>query len=369
MSPFTYSASAALMRNFFAPRSEQPPQPFATASPNNSVLDVDDCAEEDAHDNSQPESESAVIFTGYSSDEDSEGNDDVSDNNGGDDGGRDDDGVYIEVVDEDDSEGGDPSPGRSNPSAVDNFRLSHSQLPTPRVRSASDKSAAESTCDNLNVVTVPLLSAGSLQASACEPLRVRSTAPPLKRQRLEIPYREARKRKQEERRKELTTALDMMERLIKSKKTEFDAGANGVQARRARCIQSHLHTVLHNGRDSKEASERAAESNGLARKWGERMVRQWVREWVNKRELPNSLRGKHPKMFSLLDDPVIRAEMRSFIRSNKWCMDPAKLAEFSAEKMVPDAAKKYLHHIVDKEIPNGLKKYLELELFPHVVLL
>ncbi|THH13846.1 hypothetical protein EUX98_g9674 [Antrodiella citrinella] len=34
--------------------------------------------------------------------------------------------------------------------------------------------------------------------------------------------------------------------------------------------------------------------------------------------------------------------------------------------MVPHAARQYLRHIVDQEIPNGLKKYLELELFPRI---
>jgi hypothetical protein len=49
-------------------------------------------------------------------------------------------------------------------------------------------------------------------------------------------------------------------------------------------------------------------------------------------------------------------------------MNPSKLAEFSKQKMVPDAAEKYLRHIVNIEMPQGLKKYLELELFPRIQL-
>ena len=36
-------------------------------------------------------------------------------------------------------------------------------------------------------------------------------------------------------------------------------------------------------------------------------------------------------------------------------MDPAKLAEFSQQKMVSEAAKKYLEKIVTDEMPRGLK--------------
>ena len=47
-------------------------------------------------------------------------------------------------------------------------------------------------------------------------------------------------------------------------------------------------------------------------------------------------------------------------------MDPAKLAEFSQQKMVPEAAKKYLKRIVTDEMPRGLKRYMEVELFPRI---
>src|SRR5262249_50256525 len=43
-----------------------------------------------------------------------------------------------------------------------------------------------------------------------------------------------------------------------------------------------------------------------------------------------------------------------------------KLGEFVKGKMVPSVAEKYLREVVEREIPKGLKKYLELELFPHL---
>lgn len=47
-------------------------------------------------------------------------------------------------------------------------------------------------------------------------------------------------------------------------------------------------------------------------------------------------------------------------------MNSAKLAEFSAKKMVPATAKEYLRHIMEEEMPCGLKRYMELELFPQI---
>jgi len=56
-------------------------------------------------------------------------------------------------------------------------------------------------------------------------------------------------------------------------------------------------------------------------------------------------------VYSLLDDPAVRAELRSFLRSNKWSIDPAKLAEFVKVKSIPTTAEKYIHHLVDEEMP------------------
>lgn len=198
------------------------------------------------------------------------------------------------------------------------------------------------------------------------PFRVQNPLP-LKRQRHDVPIRSVWKRRRLEVEVKLKEALIAIEKLIASKKkTVFEAGRNSLQAYQARAIQSHLHMVLRNGRKHIEASERAAESQGFAAKWGGRLVRQWVRKWVAKRELPVSSRGAHGKVYSLLDDPAVRAELRSYLRSNKWSIDPAKLAEFVKAKSIPTAAEKYIRQVVDEEMPRGLKKYMEMELFPRV---
>ncbi|KIJ35189.1 hypothetical protein M422DRAFT_181072 [Sphaerobolus stellatus SS14] len=124
--------------------------------------------------------------------------------------------------------------------------------------------------------------------------------------------------------------------------------------------------MVKNGRKLMDASERAAESQGFAKNWDGRMVRSWVRLWIKSRELPTLKRGRHSKVFSLLDDPLVCTELQTYLRSNKWSMNPKKLVEFTKNKLLPDEAKRYLQCIVETEMPSGLKKYLELELFPRI---
>ena len=49
-------------------------------------------------------------------------------------------------------------------------------------------------------------------------------------------------------------------------------------------------------------------------------------------------------------------------------MDLAKLVEFTQNKLIPDVAQKLVCQVVNIEMPNVLKRYLELELFPWVTL-
>lgn len=98
------------------------------------------------------------------------------------------------------------------------------------------------------------------------------------------------------------------------------------------------------------------------------MVRKWVRKWVSSRELPESITGNNVKSYTLLDDPEICAELRTYVRSNKWSMDPVKLAQYSKETVVTAEAAKYIQHAVHHEMPRGLRKYLEVDLFPRIQL-
>ena len=86
--------------------------------------------------------------------------------------------------------------------------------------------------------------------------------------------------------------------------------------------------------------------------------------YIELRKLPVSHQGHHAKVYLLLSDPDIAAELQAYVCSNKWAMDPLKLNKFTKNKLVLQTADKYLHHLVDNEMPQGLKKYMEVELFP-----
>ncbi|KAG1740917.1 hypothetical protein EDB19DRAFT_1635048, partial [Suillus lakei] len=84
------------------------------------------------------------------------------------------------------------------------------------------------------------------------------------------------------------------------------------------------------------------------------------------RMLPVSQWQRHAKISSLLDDPAITSELRTFMHSNKWSMDPQKLVKFMNNKLLHTEATKYLEGLVQTEMPQGLKRYIELELFPRI---
>jgi hypothetical protein len=179
--------------------------------------------------------------------------------------------------------------------------------------------------------------------------------PPLKRCHLDVPSWVTHQKAQEEHCTILQCGLLDIKKVIALTKTKFVSGHEGLQAYRARAIQSYLFMIVKNGWRGIDASEQAAEAQGIAPKWGGRLVRQWVQRWLSVQALHKSSRGQHTKSYSLLDDPAIWAELRLYLRSNKWAMNPAKLAEFSQKTMIPTAANKYLRHIVKEEMPHGVE--------------
>ncbi|KAF8130404.1 hypothetical protein K438DRAFT_1999438 [Mycena galopus ATCC 62051] len=185
--------------------------------------------------------------------------------------------------------------------------------------------------------------------------------PPLKRRKLDIPVRQMRKIAREKKAEELKKAFTDIKKLMKSKKTVFVAGNNELQSYRARAIQSYLGMVVENGRLGIEASERAADSQGFAAKWGGR----------NERELPMSRRGAHGKVYSLLDELGIKAELRAYVRSNKWAMDPMKLADFTTLKtrkgISLSTARCWLHNEGFQYIGHKKKVYFDGHDRPDVV--
>ena len=97
--------------------------------------------------------------------------------------------------------------------------------------------------------------------------------------------------------------------MIKSKKTAFVGGGQGLQARRVRAIESLLILVVKNKRRFIEASQRASETHGFAARWGGRMLRSWTRQYMKTQKLPKSCKGHHAKVYTLLSDPAIATEL------------------------------------------------------------
>jgi hypothetical protein len=185
--------------------------------------------------------------------------------------------------------------------------------------------------------------------------RLSGTAPPLKWRKLDVSYLEQQTSKQDARKKELTDALGDLHSLRVSKKTKFVSGPNGLQACCAHAMESHLQLVIKNGCSWAKAAKQAAETHGFAANWGGQQLRGWNQQWIKERILPTLRQGRHAKIDSLLNDPAISAELRLYLRSNKWAMNPEKLTQFTKNQLLPAAADQYLKQIVCKEMPAGLK--------------
>ena len=194
----------------------------------------------------------------------------------------------------------------------------------------------------------------------------RNGAPPLKRRRLVIPRRITCNQTREKKDADFWTALAALDKLLISKKNSFDTRPRGLQARHTLAIRSHLMLVVKSGLGFVVASTQAAASNGFAAVWGGRLLCTWTRAWMKSKELPTSTQGKHAKTYSLLSDPAIATEMRVYLCSNKWAMNPEKLSQFTKNELAPKAAGDYLQHITEQEMPRGLKRFMEVELFPRI---
>ena len=98
------------------------------------------------------------------------------------------------------------------------------------------------------------------------------TGPPRKCRILDVPYQAERIKKREQWLLQLRTALQEIDKLLKSARTKFIGGTSGLQARRTRAIRAHLDLVAHNGCLFVDAAEHAAEANGFSRSWGGRQL-------------------------------------------------------------------------------------------------
>ena len=288
--------------------------------------------------------ENQEIFTGYDSDQTDDTNSDDDDDGGSGSGGNDAD-------NEGESRGSiatDSPPNNASPVIKRVHDDTDAPFPHPKV------------------IPTQEISSFGIAERKCRNAAIEDATPRPKRLKLEMPIRTRRQRAKNELFSARIDALMRIEKLLNASQSPFEGGHNGLQARRARAIHGYLHMLVRNDRKRIDASEHTAEAQGFAARWGGRQVCAWADTWINQGKLPVSRRGRHIGIFTLLEDPKIRAELRSYVRSNKWAIDPAKLVEFTSQKMIPRAARMYGTNLMKNDIPKGLKQYLKLELFPRI---
>jgi hypothetical protein len=190
---------------------------------------------------------------------------------------------------------------------------------------------------------------------------------PRKRKRLDVSYRQQRQQKQQAKEEQYHAALTSLDKRIRSKKSVWVGGQGGLQFRRAAAMRACLHMMVgKRKRRFVDASQRSAEVHRFSARRGGRSVRKWVTRWVKEEELPTSRRGAHKKVSSLLDDADVSAEIRQFLRSNKWAMDPQKLESFLKKELLPQEASRYGSELVNFEIPKAVGRYLTNNVCPRL---
>jgi hypothetical protein len=108
-----------------------------------------------------------------------------------------------------------------------------------------------------------------------------TSQPRQKRQKLDIPVLKARAAAHENKRSILKSALVDIQKLIRSRKTNFEGGNRGLQSYRAQAIKSYLYLVVNGKQNAILALETAAEGLGFVKNWGGQQVRGWMRIWMN----------------------------------------------------------------------------------------
>ncbi|TBU51723.1 hypothetical protein BD310DRAFT_953119 [Dichomitus squalens] len=152
---------------------------------------------------------------------------------------------------------------------------------------------------------------------------------------------DARQKAQDAAREACRKALVDMKKLLSSRKALLVGRASGLQAYQARAIQACLHLMDAEGQGMMAASEVAARANLFSRKWGARLVRKWTQAWVRTRTLPESQRGRHAKVMSVLAHPTVRAAVRAYLRSEKWSQNPVRLKQMMNNKLSMEEAREY----------------------------
>jgi len=210
------------------------------------------------------------------------------------------------------------------------------------------------------IASVPQTAAdvGQRRMQSCSP----SPDRPAKRSRNAITIRAARVHRAEATRIQLQHVYDDIRSRLTSKKAQWAPGQ--LQHTHACAIKATLSLMLTGKVGLMEASRISALGNEFSEHWGSRLVRRWTRDWIEARILPESHRGHHRKIISLLSDPTFCEAVRAYLRSNKWSQSPRKLQKLLNRELSADEAQGYIKQLTLDEMPRGLKQYVEDVLLP-----
>lgn len=246
--------------------------------------------------------------------------------------------------------------------------FSHQSLATTKVSTIDNRAASGFPDVQMTVLSETDDSSGSFEPrEKIKPIAkpaLQPRVPPLKRRRLDVSCRKQRENARAGRLDKMKESWDVIQKKLRSTKSKWQSG--GLQERRTRAIECLLRLVIKNGRTLTMASRISAEAHRFSFWSGSRNLRQWTRKWIDLRELPTSARGRHAKVYSVISECDNAAELRAYLRSNKWAMNPEKLQQFTKGELIPAAANAYLKHVIDVEMPKGLKKYMDTVLFPRI---
>lgn len=91
--------------------------------------------------------------------------------------------------------------------------------------------------------------------------------------------------------------------------------------------------LIERGKRKVEASVIVAEAAGKGR-YRARAIRTWTNNYMKSGSIPISLQGKHVKTWSFLWDDDILVQIKSFLRSEKWDINPEALASHVNEEIL-----------------------------------
>lgn len=102
-------------------------------------------------------------------------------------------------------------------------------------------------------------------------------------------------------------------RKYSNKKTKFVGRLQGLQAYQAHTIESALALTVKNEWHIIDAPQHFSKTYGFVMAWGGQKLHSWICHWMKTWELPKLMKGQHAKVFTLLSDPMVAAELQEYM--------------------------------------------------------